>query len=109
MNTQTDIRPATLELAQLLFLENIAFARRQGVQMLGSWSDQHPNTRSQFLALAECSRQWAALDRVPPEAIDLPVPVPPLRDRLRARAEAAILDRAAWIWILAAFVLGRLL
>ncbi|MGB3928857.1 MAG: hypothetical protein WBL20_07835, partial [Sphingobium sp.] len=80
-----------------------------GLYITGAWGDQHPNTREQFIALADASRQWAALDIVPAEAIDRPIPVPPFRDRLVERAQQALLDRAVWIWLFVAFWLGRLL
>jgi hypothetical protein len=108
-DTATQPHPETLELAQILHLENAAFARRHYGQMVVDWHGQSDMARRQMLSIAEAARQFAALHRVPAEAIDRPVPVPPFLTRLQQHAEVAILDRAGWIWIAVAFAAGHLL
>lgn len=104
-----DTHPEVLEIARMIHLENAAWVRRVNGVQIGPWESQMPPVHDQLLALAGGIHAYIALDRFPARAVDTPVPVPPFLDRLAARAQAVLLDRAVWIWLFVAFWLGRLL
>lgn len=86
----TAAKPEVLELAQLMYLHNAAWMRRHHPDLrVLTWEElakyDRQQVQAQWVDIAECGVDWAALHHFPRSAIDTPVATPPIWRRAKAR------------------------
>ena len=109
-----DHDPAVLELAQIIYSRNLQWARRQGMQTFQMVAfndlprcDMHI-IQAQWIDVAAGAIEATSFHHFPANAVDVPEPLPPFRQRIYGKLQELALDNVAMGWSLICFALGIL-